>query len=285
LKALQLQSMKVRDGKAIVPVSAKTMKSVLKHMADYCWSSGIYWASAGRLAKEINCHSRTVRRAYIGLESIQILILLGQRVGCAKRYSINWGEIASLTTHKDVGHSDANLGHSDRNLGHSDKKRGHNVLRTLINPKEPPPIQPASGWEAVEAALIGLPEDRRPTAWHDGLRAARARGVSIQYVLELIEHYNAHGTAYSAGALYRRLQRSHPDVPPTEGWPKPSPSATVATSTLDVTEAIRRIETPIIRAGRLKNVPESAIRDRVIQRLTEAGIDPELSEFVHVMRN
>jgi hypothetical protein len=287
LKALQLKSMSVKDGKTFARVSAMTLKTVLAAMADYCWTSGVYWASSTRLAKEINCHERTVRRAFTGLESIQCLMLLDKRIGCVKRYTIDWGEISIRTTHRDPGHSDKNPGHSDKNPGHSDKNPGHSdknpghdVRRTLINLKEPPPIQqPTSGWEEVEAVLIALPAKRRPTAWHDGLRAARARGVTTQYVLDLVEHYNAQGPAYSAGALYRRLQRSHPDVPPSQGWPCPSPSATVATIERNVSEELRRIVTPIVRSGYKAKLPASAIREQGDQALIKAGIDPKLWDF------
>lgn len=144
------------------------------------------------------------------------------------------------------------------------------------------PEQSETTWEEVEEVLLGLPADRRPTAWQACLRSAQSSGVGPDHVLAILQHYTEHGPAYSAGALYRRLQRCHPQLPPSESWPQPSPSATGPTPQrrdLAIRQRVERIEFCTIRAGRSQGLSDVAIRDRIAQELRSQGLDPQLSEW------
>jgi len=130
--------------------------------------------------------------------------------------------------------------------------------------------------------LLGLPADRRPTEWQSGLRAAKASGVDPDHVLAILRHYTEHGRAYSAGALYRRLQRCHPQLPPSESWPQPSPSATGPTPQsrdLAIRQRVEGIEFRTIRAGRAAQLADLAIRERIETAMRAEGLPPELSRW------
>lgn len=140
----------------------------------------------------------------------------------------------------------------------------------------------SAGWAEVEAAFLALGEHRMPREWQSGLRSARAAGVTPEHVLGIIAHYTAHGTGYAPGALFRRLQRCHPQFQPSEGWPPAQPSVAVVNNA-SRNEAIRRvvtrIETDTIRAGQRARKPDVDIRAAIAEQLRARGLDPQLSTW------
>ncbi|WP_145384664.1 hypothetical protein [Stieleria neptunia] len=53
--------------------------------------------------------------------------------------------------------------------------------------------------------------------WTGALRDAQRNGVGPRHVLDLVDHYHRLGSRVTAGALYWRLRRAHPSLPPTDG--------------------------------------------------------------------
>lgn len=81
--------------------------------------------------------------------------------------------------------------------------------------RPPPPPTPATTWQTAEAEVVKyLPR------WQEPLRVAKGR-VAPEYVLELVQFFASAGNCFGPGALYRRLQESHPGLPIVRGWPPP----------------------------------------------------------------
>lgn len=155
-------------------------------------------------------------------------------------------------------------------------------IRTNKRPSPPTPSERPTGWQEVEAVILAFPKERRLTCWQRGIRAARRSGVTPGHVLEIIEHYQ-NTPGYSPGALFRRLQNCHPQLPAVEGWVEPLPAAAPVRKETTADEGRRvaqRIERDIIRASRAQGADDATIRRRIAEALTARRIPFECSDWL-----
>ncbi len=269
-----------------------------------------YQATYEEIAKELECKICTARKVVARASKDYGLVeLIEQRYAtgsqAANRYSIDLSIVRSINRgliepSRPVkspiasGSTDAvsSQGPATTSQGPATTSHHNKELPRLL-----PRLSPSSSnllecdtrteatWEEAEAVMTRLPQGRRPIAWMQAIRAARANGVSAGHVIATIEHYQAHASAYEGGALFRRLQRSHPDVPPSEDWADPSPSVagppdpTPAAIAIRNADRVRTIETLTIRDGRSKGQSDVTIRGRIDAELVRAGFDPALSDW------
>ena len=186
LESLQFAPMWVTEGKSPVRVGASKLKSVLMRIADHQWTSGVCWASANTIAKVLNCHERTVRRACNGLVSLQLLIVRDDTKGKPIRYAINWGEIAA----REAGKPASNPGHSYTNPGHSVRRTQRTLKNLTTSTSERSNGRAAYGgdpdpWDVVVSSLDGLGMGDAAGA----VERAKTRGLAPADVERLIAEF------------------------------------------------------------------------------------------------
>ncbi len=280
---LNLKSIWVRDRKAKVRVSAKTLKSVIMRICSHQWTSGVCWASATTIAKVLNCHERTVRRACTGLVDLQLLVIKDKRPGKVIRYAINWGEVGSFNNRSNPGHSDGNPGHSDRDPGHSDQNPGHYVRRTLITSKEPhsshserssdaaAPIAAPDPWAVVVSAF--LERGMSPDGAFKAVTTAQSRELTpddAQRLIAVWERLRAHQPHVTIGWLYRWMTgQSRPPEDAREDRSARAPSRSVSLMSDTTRREILRAR--LWREGRNRGLSEEVIEAR-FRELTDGEL-------------
>ena len=105
---------------------------------------------------------------------------------------------------------------------------------------------------------------REVTDWQTPINAARAAKVPPKYVLDVIAYYRETRGLYGSGALYRRLCRSHPELPPREGWPKPSEPSAGCKRAMDVLAQAR--SHPIVISGTIDEARFSELLRRQLEK-------------------
>lgn len=288
LDSVPIKSGHVTEGKRMdVPVKGSTALNVLRRIDAYSRKLGFSWVGAERLAHQTGLSSRTIRRAIKLLSQYEYLIVESPN-GKTLRCRINWGELSlqvaksravESTTSADTerGHFFAKRGHSDTERGHSDTKRGHYVRRKVENPKKgtlSPPTpsnlptrQAGNSWERVASEIVGAGV-REWVRVLDFLKTS----VTPDHAIAIVRVYRHREGAYGVVALYARLMRAHPEVPPEDGWPDPMPNSQWAKA-----ENIRR-RISIDAKRHDPNIAPSVIAAVTVDRLEAAGMGAMITD-------
>ncbi len=216
LRKAVLPSVKTKRG----GVSSSTLKAVLRAIDDH---SRVCFASQETLAREVGISVEQCKRAVDALENTLSLIWKERKTTPrgtpCNHYGIVWEELRLLAPSRQRDQS------VTRDTLPSVMVRDQSVTRDTYRrnrqeaQQEPSsPSAPSVNWEAAEAEVLreGLFD------WKTPLAIAKGR-VSPQYIVDVVAYYRASAGVFGPGALHRRLEQSHPELPPFEGWPQPKP--------------------------------------------------------------
>lgn len=216
LREAVLPSVKTKRG----GVSASTLKAVLRAIDDH---GRVCFASQETLAREVGISVEQCKRAVDALENTLSLIWKERKTTPrgtpCNHYGIVWEELRLLAPSRQRDQS------VTRDTLPSVMVRDQSVTRDTYRRNRPEaqqepssPSAPSVNWEAAEAEVLreGLFD------WKTPLAIAKGR-VSPQYIVDVVAYYRASAGVFGPGALHRRLEQSHPELPPFEGWPPPKP--------------------------------------------------------------
>lgn len=209
LREAVLPSVKTKRG----GVSGSTLKAVLRAIDDH---GRVCFAKQETLAREVGISKEQCKRAVDALEN-HLSLICKERME-TNHYRIVWEELRLLNQSREPAkcHGDT----SESVMVTPQSVTGDTSINRPEAQQEPSsPSAPSVNWEAAEAEVL-----RELTDWKTPVAIAKGR-VSPQYVVDVVAYYRASAGDFGPGALYRRLMRSHPELPPFEGWPQPKPLA------------------------------------------------------------
>jgi hypothetical protein len=222
-------------------VSAASLKAVLRAIDDFGRGREAY-PSVQTIALVAGLGARTVKRAIHALQHDLGLLIVERRKATydavVNHYRIVWSELAVRCLRDEPGAAAA-PGSADQGAAVSDQGAAVSNQGAAAAPKalisdlkrSPPPTpeteSTSSAWGVVEKLLahVGLVEHAAATA------AARARGLSPEQVIEIVNHWQTFPPGRwsdALGVLYHRLVRASPAWNATEGWPPPRPEFATA---------------------------------------------------------
>ena len=151
------------------------------------------------------------------------------------------------------------------------------VLGSFRNQEKPPP----PSHEATRQTFANCPEWREAEAelvqvlpvWRRPLRTAQQAGVSPAYVLELIDYYKTASGLYGPGALHHRLEHSHPDFSPRQGWPRPANPSPVCRRAMECLREARQ-------HPNTKTMEESVFRQLFRDELAKRDLEKYFDEVL-----
>lgn len=202
--------------------SAAVCKAVLLALDAHIGHGEAWRIYAKTLAAELQYKDRgTINRAVAWLTELGYIS--SQRTGRSSLFSIDRQQIAAAAAPPTDGGATLNRwGRNPRPMGAQPSTTlPPNTPTHHTTPTNQPPEEEeektSTDWQTVAALLC-----RHLTDWQTPLAAARQL-VDPVYGLAVLTHYQAAAGLLGPGALHRRLTRSHPDLPPTAGWPQLPP--------------------------------------------------------------